>query len=168
MGFSKFLTFLKKSENPWKPYKIVGFDIYFSILYLLYNMKKIIIHKMKKTKKRKIGDFGESITALFLKNNGHKIIERNWEKAKIGEIDIVSKLGNIYYFVEVKSTQNMSEKYSPLEHLDSRKMKKFQRIVNHYLIEKNLIDAEYKISAALVYLNPETKKAKINFIEDFY
>jgi putative endonuclease len=123
---------------------------------------------MNLTKKKKIGNLGEELASIFLVQKKHKIIERNWEKAKIGEIDIVSKLDGIYYFVEVKTTQNLSGEYSPLEHLDSKKMKKFSRIVNHYLIEKNLIDAEYKISAALVYLNSETKKAKINFIEVFY
>jgi len=123
---------------------------------------------MTLTKKKKIGDLGEELVSIFLMNKKYKIIERNWEKAKIGEIDIVSVRDGIYYFVEVKTTQNLSENYSPLEHLDSRKVKKFQRIINHYLIEKNLINAEYKLSAALVYLNPETKKAKINFIEDFY
>ncbi len=123
---------------------------------------------MNLTKKKKIGNLGEEISSNFLKNKGFKIISRNWEKPKIGEIDIIAKKENIIYFVEVKTTAISNPNYSPLEHLDNRKLKKFQRIVNHYLIENNLIDSEYKISAILCYLNNKTKGAKINFIEDFY
>ena len=120
------------------------------------------------TKLKKIGNLGEEISAIFLKNKGFKIVERNWEKPKIGEIDIIAEKENIIYFIEVKTTAISNPNYSPLEHLDNRKLKKFQRIINHYLIEKNLIDSEYKISAILCYLDDKTKKAKINFIPDFY
>jgi putative endonuclease len=123
---------------------------------------------MSLTSKKRIGNLGEELTSIFLIKKGHMIIDRNWEKHNIGEIDIISKKDEILYFVEVKTTENSSNRYSPLEHLDSRKLKKFQRIVNHYLIQKNLIDSDYKISASFVYINPDTKKAKINFIEDFY
>ena len=123
---------------------------------------------MNTTKSKKIGNLGEQISLNFLLNKGFKLIERNWEKHKIGEIDIIVKKDGILYFVEVKTTAISNPNYSPLEHLDDRKLKKFQRIVNHYLIDKNLIDSEYKISAILCYLNNETKKARINFIEDFY
>lgn len=123
---------------------------------------------MTNKKTKKIGNLGEEISSIFLKSKGFKIIERNWEKRPIGEIDIIAQKNDILYFIEVKTTQNNNSNYSPLEHLDSRKIKKFQRIVNYYLINKNLIDSDYKISAILCYLDSKTKKAKINFIPDFY
>lgn len=50
---------------------------------------------------RRIGDESESVAALELERAGHTIIERNW-KTKYCEIDIVSRLGDTYYFTEVK------------------------------------------------------------------
>ena len=122
---------------------------------------------MKQMNNKKIGNLGEEISLNYLKNKGFKLINRNWAKLPLGEIDIIAEKNKIIYFVEVKTTATDSEEF-PLEHLDSRKLKKFQRIVNHYLIENNLIDSDYKLSAIICILDTETKKAKINFIEDFY
>lgn len=147
----------------WQIKKYILYIITYDILHL-----STYILTIMPINKKKIGNLGEEISSIFLKNKGFKILKRNWEKRPIGEIDIIAKKDNILYFVEVKTTASTNDKYSPLEHLDKNKMKKFQRIVNHYLIEKNLIDTDYKISAILCYLNSETKKAKINFIPDFY
>ena len=122
---------------------------------------------MKQMNNKKIGNLGEEISLNYLKNKGFKLIDRNWTKLPLGEIDIIAEKNKIIYFIEVKTTTTNSDEF-PLEHLDSKKIKKFQRIVNHYLIEKNLIDAEYKLSAIICILDTENKKAKINFIEDFY
>jgi putative endonuclease len=120
------------------------------------------------TKNKKIGNLGEELAVIFLKKKNHKILKRNWEKAKIGEIDIISQKDGVYYFTEVKTTTNDKKKYSPLDHLDKEKIRKFQKIVNYYLIENNLIEEDFQLAAILVYLQPDTKKAKINFIENIY
>ena len=123
---------------------------------------------MNKTKKRKIGDLGEELSLIYLKNKGHQLVTRNWEKPKMGEIDLITTQNDTLYFIEVKTTENANNNYSPLDHLDKNKMKRFERIVNHYLIENELIDKEYQLSACLVYIDKKEKKAKINFIENIY
>lgn len=50
---------------------------------------------------RSIGDLSETVAAEELQRRGHEIIARNW-KTKYCEIDIVSRLGDVYYFTEVK------------------------------------------------------------------
>jgi putative endonuclease len=49
-----------------------------------------------------LGRRGENIAARFLRNQGYKIIQRNFNSGA-GELDIVAKLGNMLVFVEVKT-----------------------------------------------------------------
>lgn len=53
------------------------------------------------THNNEAGHKGEDAAADYLIKHGHEIIARNW-KTKWCEIDIVSKLGDILYFTEVK------------------------------------------------------------------
>jgi Holliday junction resolvase-like predicted endonuclease len=54
------------------------------------------------TEKRKTGDLGEDIAAMFLVKQGFRITERNYLR-KWGEIDIIAKKEGKLYFVEVKT-----------------------------------------------------------------
>src|SRR5688572_1877816 len=49
-----------------------------------------------------LGDRGENMAARYLRNNGYKILERNF-RCDLGEIDIVAKQGKVLVFVEVKT-----------------------------------------------------------------
>jgi putative endonuclease len=49
-----------------------------------------------------LGRRGENIAARFLRNQGYKIIQRNFNSGA-GELDIVAKQGNTLVFVEVKT-----------------------------------------------------------------
>jgi putative endonuclease len=49
-----------------------------------------------------LGGRGENAAATFLRNQGYKIIERNF-RCQLGEIDIVARDGKTLVFVEVKT-----------------------------------------------------------------
>jgi putative endonuclease len=49
-----------------------------------------------------VGDWGEEKAAEFLLRHGFKIIDRNFFTTR-GEIDIVARKGDDFYFVEVKT-----------------------------------------------------------------
>jgi putative endonuclease len=49
-----------------------------------------------------LGGRGENVAAKFLRNQGFKIIERNF-RCPMGEIDIIARDGNTLVFVEVKT-----------------------------------------------------------------
>lgn len=55
--------------------------------------------------KKEIGKAGEDKAAEYLKENGYKIIERNWH-TRFGEIDIIAQKNDIIVFVEVKTLPN--------------------------------------------------------------
>lgn len=64
---------------------------------------------MPKTEKRKTGDLGEDIAAMFLMKQGFCIVERNYLR-KWGEIDIIAKKAERLYFVEVKTVSCGAQK----------------------------------------------------------
>lgn len=121
----------------------------------------------QKTKKQKIGDLGEELATKFLKKKGYQIVDRNWRKY-FGEIDIVAKKDNIYYFVEVKTTTGQDWKFSPEDHLDNKKIKKIEMMSNVYCQSKNLEKYDNKLSAVFVYLDMENKQARIKFWEQIF
>ena len=51
--------------------------------------------------KRDVGTFYEDIAAEYIRNNGGKIIKRNY-RSRQGEIDIIARDGEYLCFVEVK------------------------------------------------------------------
>jgi putative endonuclease len=51
---------------------------------------------------RKLGDAAEDRAAAYLAARGYQIVERNF-RAKVGEIDIVARQGEVVVFVEVRS-----------------------------------------------------------------
>jgi putative endonuclease len=49
-----------------------------------------------------LGQRGENVAARFLRNQGYKIIERNF-RCEVGEVDIIARDGRILVFTEVKT-----------------------------------------------------------------
>lgn len=56
--------------------------------------------------KRDIGNKGEDIAVKILKKKGYRIIERNFNAAGMGELDIVAKKKEYLVFVEVRLRKN--------------------------------------------------------------
>lgn len=120
---------------------------------------------------KRVGDFGEEIALKFLQDKGFLLIEQNYEKKPYGELDLVVKKENKIYFVEVKTSEvdDLDEinnlKFLPIEHLDNRKIKKFERIGEIYIKEKKLEDIEYHFLGIMVYLNINNKQAMVKIID---
>ncbi|MFA6159905.1 MAG: YraN family protein [Parcubacteria group bacterium] len=120
--------------------------------------------------KQNLGFLGEDAAVKFLQNNGYKILDRNFQNnlgRRLGEIDIIAKElrnGEIV-FVEVKTRDY--EKYKntlPEENITSAKLRKLNKIANVYLRIKNLNNEPYRFDAISVWINAETKEAKIKHI----
>ena len=78
-----------------------------------------------------IGSRAETVVANYLKQNGHKILARNY-KTKFYEIDIVSADKNHIYFTEVKYRKNKSHG-APLEFIDKKKQEKITFAANAFM-----------------------------------
>ena len=49
-----------------------------------------------------LGNEGEHLAVIFLRNNNYQILETNWRWRK-AEVDIIAKKNNIVIFIEVKT-----------------------------------------------------------------
>jgi len=91
---------------------------------------------MERESTRAIGRDGEEIAAEYLRNNGYRIVEKNY-KNRFGEIDIIAKDGNTVVFIEVK-TRNTPSYGTPSSAVDSKKQQRMGKVAVTYLIKKRL------------------------------
>ena len=123
-----------------------------------------------KTEKRQKGDIGEDVTCKYLEKKGYRVIERNYLKPW-GEIDIVAEKGDLLSFVEVKTvtrgTSVSYEKIRPEENFHAGKLKRLHRAIQTYLLQHKVPESvPWQIDLACVYLNFETKKARVELMEN--
>ncbi len=138
-------------------------------------MPKIFTSETQKT-----GKIGENIAVRFLVKHGFLILDRNYTK-KWGEIDIVAEKSDKLYFIEVKSVSretlnafipksydNSDERYEhrPEDNMHPWKLKRLSRIIQTYLLSKNLNEKEWQVDLLVVYLCKKEKKAKIKVVSD--
>jgi putative endonuclease len=134
----------------------------------------------KRTKKRKTGDTGERVACSYLHSLGFEIVDRNYLK-KFGEIDIVAKKGDIYYFYEVKtatileSTVNMLETHNvthvtgdflPEDKVNGKKLRNLARTIETYILEKKIYDYEWTFGVLVVTLNMQTRLARVKALNN--
>ena len=118
----------------------------------------------------KIGELGEDIACRYLEDRGFQILDRNYRK-KWGELDIVAQKGNIYHFVEVKALTVSREtkyqyKYKPEDAIQPWKIKRLQRAIQSYLLQKRLYEtADWLFDIIAVEIELKNRNAKVRFIE---
>lgn len=133
--------------------------------------------KVFTSQSQKIGEIGEDITCKFLVKHNFKVIERNYTK-KWGEIDIIAEKDNKLHFIEVKSVSRVTlggnvtrvtslGDYRPEDNLHPWKIKRLQRAIQTYLLERKIKDSqEWQLDIAIVLLNLKDKTARVSLIED--
>lgn len=129
----------------------------------------------RRTEKRKLGDIGENIACEFLKKRGFEIIERNYSK-KWGEIDIITKKGNLIRFIEVKTVSCVTldesalrlrsgQDYRPEDNMHPWKLKRLARAMQTYLLDRKL-DCDWQLDLVTVKIDNQNRKAKVELIEN--
>ena len=104
---------------------------------------------------------GEDLAGIYLRNNGYRMIERNF-KAKQGEIDILARDTNEIVFIEVKTRTNIH--YGrPAEAVDLKKQKHIIKAVEYYLYVRKLEEEFVRIDIIEIYLYHH--KYKVNHIK---
>lgn len=125
-------------------------------------------------KHNETGAIGEGIAAKWLENKGFFIIDRNYRR-KWGELDIIAKKDDTIHFVEVKTVSRKSysgrfeqeiNNYRPEDNMHPWKLKRLQRAVQTYLLEKFKKDPIWQFDLACVFLDQEKRIAKVRFLEN--
>lgn len=89
-----------------------------------------LFKKQQKAPKDALGDRGENMAARYLRNQGYKIIMRNF-RCDVGEIDIIARQGKTLVFVEVKT--RAYDDPTPEEQVNSFKQEQIQKAAKLYL-----------------------------------
>ena len=142
-------------------------------------MPKVFTSETQKT-----GEIGENIAIKFLVKQGFTILDRNYTK-KWGEIDIVAEKDSKLYFVEVKSVSRETlndvtptdikalagkhetlDQYHPEDNMHPWKLKRLARVIQTYLLSKNLDEKDWQVDLLVVFLSLKDKTAKIKVVKD--
>ena len=86
---------------------------------------------------QRVGKWGEDIVAAYLAARGYEIVARN-ARTPYGEIDIITRQGDITVFVEVKTLRS-SKHFFPEQNVTARKQAHMLACAQHYAAE-NAID----------------------------
>ena len=129
----------------------------------------------KETDKQKVGRIGEDTACRFLVKRGFSVIERNYLK-KWGEIDIIAEKSGILHFVEVKTVsrenvrnvthETLDEHNRPEENIHPWKIKRLSRVIQTYILDKELENLEWQFAILAVFLDLENKEARRRFTEN--
>jgi putative endonuclease len=77
-----------------------------------------------------LGQRGENVAARFLRNQGYKIIERNF-KCDVGEVDIIARDGRVLVFTEVKT--RAYDDPTPEDQVNLEKRHQLTKAAKYYL-----------------------------------
>jgi putative endonuclease len=137
----------------------------------------------KPTGKQVIGKIGEDCACKYVQNLGYRIVDRNYLR-KWGEIDIVAQNGKMLHFIEVKSVSQhfdelfggagssvtrgtFNDDYRPEDNMHPWKLKRLSRVIQSYLLDKNVSDnVDWQFDVATVYVDMEKKLSKVFLLED--
>jgi putative transposase len=100
--------------------------------------------------RRQLGDHGEDLAAAALKQQGYKILERNFV-TPLGEIDLIARQGKVLVVVEVK-TRKSSRFGSPQEAVSLTKQQRLRRLADYYLKAKRLVGTPVRFDVVAVTL----------------
>lgn len=125
-------------------------------------------------KHNETGVIGEEVAAKYLINKGFSVIDRNYRR-KWGELDIIARKKGVIHFVEVKTVSRRSfgghfeqeiNYYKPEDNMHPWKIKRLQRALQTYLLEKRMDKEEWQFDLACVFLDQEKRVAKVRFMEN--
>ena len=137
--------------------------MYFYYTYGAFSIYKVHFSKIEMAEHNLLGIKGEDLAVEYLKDKGHKIIERNWRLSGY-EIDIISEHQEFIVFVEVK-TRSTSQWGNPEEAIGKQRMRRMINGASNYL-KLNNIDKPTRFDVVAIIVSDEEKE--IEYFEDAF
>lgn len=115
--------------------------------------------------RKEFGDSAERVAALYLEQNGYRILARN-VRTRYGEIDIIAEDADGIAFVEVKARR--TRKYgAPEEALTPRKQLKLVQLADAFIAENEMFaDRAWRIDVAAIELDTSGKLIRTEIIKN--
>ena len=122
------------------------------------------------TKKREIGNFGETAAVKYLRRKHYRILERNYVIGKL-ELDIIARKGKEVVFIEVKtrSVESLDSDMPYGRPSDAVNLEKRRNTVNaaYAYMRQNPSDLSMRVDVIEVYLDKNAKKPSLLSINHF-
>jgi len=115
-----------------------------------------------KTGKQIVGQLGEKIAKKYLEKKNYQIVDQNYRQTW-GEIDIIAKKNQTWFFVEVKTMikfGDLEERLVPEDQMTKSKIKKLNRVILSY-VNHFRIDEEWQLDLIAVEIDKEKNKCRI-------
>ena len=119
---------------------------------------------MSQDPRHNLGLWGEDQAALFLENQGLKIVERGF-RCRFGEIDIIAQNSEVLVFCEVK-TRRRDSFTVPQEAVSWSKQRRLIKTAGWYLNQR-FWDGELRFDVIAI-LAPEGREPLIEWIPDAF
>ena len=116
-------------------------------------------------KRLQFGREGESAAIAFLKENGYRILEKNF-RFKLGEIDVIAEQAGVIVFIEVKARSD-HEFGRPFDALTPTKQKKIIQTTQNFLVQKRIPDKSMRFDVVALTLDP-ADSWKIELLENAF
>jgi putative endonuclease len=118
-----------------------------------------VLDKVMKNARRQLGDQGEDLAAAALRQQGYKILERNYV-TPLGEIDLIAQKGRTVVVVEVKTRKSLRFG-SPQESVSVTKQNRLRRLADYYLKDKRLVGSPVRFDVVAVTLAGDEPQVEI-------
>ncbi len=103
-------------------------------------------------KRLQFGREGKSAAIAFLKENGSRVLEKNF-RFKLGEIDVIAEQAGVIVFIEVKARSD-HEFCHPFDTLTPTKQKKTIQTTQNFLVQKRIPDKSMRFDVVALTLDP--------------
>ena len=104
---------------------------------------------------------------MFLQKRGYKFVAKNYRYYKQGEVDLIVEKNIVLHFVEVKARTSESYGFG-VEAVDTYKLNKIFSVVEVFLDRyKKFDNYTWQVDVIDVWIDLNTKKARVEFFEDF-
>jgi len=111
---------------------------------------------------RLFGNRGERAAVRYLKQQGFRIVARNYQN-RYGEIDIIAIEGDTLVFIEVK-TRRSTRTGSPLEAVDEKKQQQIMRTAQAYLSQRGLNEQSIRFDVIGLLWPEDAKEPEIQHV----
>lgn len=124
------------------------------------------LRKAVQNARQTAGARGERAAARFLKKQGFRILQRNYQ-CPVGEIDIVASEKDVLAFVEVK-TRRSAAFGEPLEAVPHAKQLRIRRAAQHYVMRHGLDDLDSRFDVVGVMLDADDRPSEIELARNAF
>lgn len=116
--------------------------------------------------RRWFGRRSERSAEQFLRRKGHRILIRNWT-CPVGELDLVTRLGETLVFVEVRSTSNDNAESAKLS-VDQSKQERLTRLATAFMKRYRVQNVPARFDVVVLAWPSDAKEPIIEHFENAF